>query len=43
MTLILFVWRDAQHPEIYADILVSDNDDVMVLNIKDDTSYPSLP
>ena len=23
-TLIVFVWRDAQHPEIYADILVSD-------------------
>ena len=24
-TLILFVWMDAQQPEIYADIFVNDN------------------
>ena len=46
-TFILFVWRGAQHPEIYADILVSgqNNDcfDVVILNMKNGSSYSSLP
>ena len=30
-TLILFVWRDAQHPEIYADMLVSDKTKIALM------------
>ena len=47
-TLILFVWRDAQHPEIYADILVSEQKKsmislIVILNMKNGSSYPRLP